>query len=213
MRIIIFGPPGVGKGTVAGWILNKYSIVHISTGDILREAIKKGTELGEKAKPYMNFGMLVPDNIIIDLIKKRLTNPDCKKGYILDGYPRTIPQAKFLDKELADTGLNIDHVLNLKAPMKVIIQRLSGRRMCSHCRAIFHLTNIPPKVDGVCDKCKGELYQREDDKPRAIKKRLKVYLKQTKPLLKFYKRKKIIRDVDTHKPLDEIFKNVAEIIE
>lgn len=198
MNLIFLGPPGVGKGTIAKEIVKKKGIPQISTGDLLREAVKEGAKLGKKAKRYMDAGKLVPDDLVINLLKERISKDDCKNGFILDGFPRTIPQAEALEE------VKIDKVLNFKALDETIIQRLSGRRTCKSCNAIFHIQNIPPKVKDICDKCGEELFQRDDDKPEAIKKRLEVYQKQTAPLIDFYKEKGILVDIDTEQSIPEI---------
>jgi len=193
MNIIFLGAPGVGKGTYTSRVKDKYQIPHISTGDIFRENIKNSTELGKQAKNYIDKGQLVPDEITINMVKDRLSKNDIKNGYILDGFPRTIEQAEALSE-----FSKVDVVINFVAKDSVIIQRLSGRRICKKCQAIFHITNIKPKVDGVCDKCNGELYQRDDDKPKAIKHRLQVYEKQTTPLIDYYKEKGLLIQVDAN---------------
>ena len=203
MKIIALGSPGVGKGTYAREIVKKYGTLHISSGDLFRENIKNETELGKRAKEYINKGQLVPDEVTIEMVKERLSREDAKKsGFFLDGFPRTINQAEVLS-EFAE----IDMVINFKADKEVIIQRLSGRRICKKCAAIFHTINILPKVEGICDYCGGELYHREDDKPKAIEKRLIIYEKDTKPLIDYYKEKGLLREVTvnedfgTHKEL------------
>jgi len=207
MNLIFLGPPGVGKGTIAKEVVKQKNIPQISTGDLLRAAVKEGSELGIKAKEYMDSGKLVPDDLIINLMKEKIKEDDCQNGFILDGFPRTIPQAEALEGEI-----KIDKVLNFKALDKTIIQRLSGRRTCKQCGAIFHLTNIPPKVEGVCDKCQGELFQRDDDKPEAIKKRLEVYQQQTAPLIDCYNEKGILADIDTEQPIPKIISDVMKEI-
>jgi len=207
MNLIFLGPPGVGKGTIAKEIVKEKSIPQISTGDLLRAAVKEGSELGKKAKEYMDAGRLVPDDLVINLLKERISKDDCKNGFILDGFPRTIPQAEALEREV-----KIDKVLNFKALNETIIQRLSGRRTCKSCNAIYHLKNIPPKAEGKCDKCGGELFQRDDDKPEAIKKRLEVYQQQTSPLIDFYKEKGILVDIETEKPIPEIIADTIAAI-
>ena len=204
MNLIFLGPPGVSKGTVAKRLWGKNGIPQISTGDLLRAAVKEGTGLGKKAKGYMDAGKLVPDDLVIDLLKQRISRDDCKNGFVLDGFPRTIPQAEALDK----SNVVIGKVLNFKAKENTVIERISGRRTCKKCGAIYHVKNIPPKVEGICDKCGGELFQRDDDKIEAVRKRLEVYKEQTAPLIDYYKKKKILIDIETEKPLDEILKDV-----
>lgn len=208
MNLIFLGPPGVGKGTIAKEIVKQKNIPQISTGDLLRAAVKEGSELGIKAKEYMDAGKLLPDGLVTTLLEERIKKEDCKNGFILDGFPRTIPQAEALEGEV-----KINKVLNFKALDKTIIQRLSGRRTCKSCNAIFHITNIPPKVEGICDKCGGELFQRDDDKPEAIKKRLEVYQQQTAPLIDYYKNKGILADIDTEQPIPGIVKDTLAAIE
>lgn len=191
MRFIFLGPPGIGKGTIAARVIGKLNIPQISTGDLLRSAVRAGTEIGIKAREHMNSGGLVPDHLVITLLKERLSQDDCKDGFILDGFPRTIPQAKALE----NNGITVDGVINFVASKHVIIQRLSGRRVCKRCGAIFHLTNIPPKVEDICDRCNGELYQRKDDTPEIIVERLEVYKKQTEPLISYYENLGILHNV------------------
>jgi adenylate kinase len=191
MKLIIFGPPGSGKGTYSSRIAPKFNIPHIATGDIFREIAKSETPLGKKVAEYLNKGELVPDNIVIEILKERISKEDCKNGFILDGYPRTIPQAEALEKIT-----KIDKIINLVVPEDVIIQRLSTRRICKKCGSIFNIRTLPPKKEGICDYCGGELYQREDDKPEVIRERLKIYQRQTEPLLNFYKGKVPIINIE-----------------
>ncbi len=200
MNYIFLGPPGVGKGTIASKVIETLNIPQISTGDMLRSSVKQGTELGIIAREHMDKGGLVPDNLVISLLKERIVQDDCKEGFILDGFPRTIPQADALEQ----SGVIIDAVINLTAPREVIIHRLSGRRVCRKCGAIFHLENIPPKVQGICDRCKGELFQRDDDQPAAISERLEVYKKQTAPLIDYYKEKGILKEVNADQKIENI---------
>ncbi|GAG10175.1 unnamed protein product [marine sediment metagenome] len=208
MNLIFFGPPGVGKGTIAKMLSKHFKLPHISSGNLIREEVKLKTKSGIEVEPYVNKGLLIPDAIVIDLIKDRIKEKDCKNGIILDGFPRTIFQAENLSK----SDIEIHKVIDFTASEKTLIMRISGRRMCSKCNAIYHIKNIPPKQEGICDKCGGKLYQREDDKPEAIKKRLIVYEKETKPLIEYYKKKNLIADVDTEKPLPEIFKDTLAAI-
>ena len=208
MKLIFLGPPGVGKGTIAKMVVDKMGLIQVSTGDLLRAAVKEGNELGKEAKKYMDSGELVPDKIVIGILKERIMKSDCERGCILDGFPRTIPQAEALD----EGGVKIDRVINFVASNDTIIQRLSGRRTCKRCGAIFHVKNIPPQVEGVCDKCGGELFQRDDDRPEAIENRLVVYEKQTAPLIDFYKKKGLLADIDAEKPLDNILEETIKVI-
>lgn len=199
MRIVISGPPGVGKGTYASYIKKKYKITYISIGDLFREAVAKNNELGKKVKKYINKGVLVPDNLTIDILKQRLAREDCKKDFLLDGFPRNLKQAKELEKIT-----KIDLVLNFYASESVILQRLSGRRICKKCGAIFHMINRIPKKIGICDECQGELYQRSDEMPRVIKRRLAVYYKQTKPLENYYRKKGILKEIKADTDMNEL---------
>ena len=212
MKIIMLGAPGAGKGTHAGKISEKYGIPHISTGDIFRENIKNGTELGKKAKGYMDAGELVPDELTCDLVVDRIHQDDAKNGYVLDGFPRTIPQAEALTKALAATGEKVDHAIEINLADEVIIERMSGRRVCS-CGATYHIVNIPPKKEGICDECEGELITRDDDVPETVKKRLNVYHEQTAPLIDYYKEQGILRVIDGSKGLDTCFKEICDILE
>lgn len=208
MNVILLGPPGVGKGTIANRLVKHFKMPQISTGDMLREAVKNKTKLGLDAKNYMDKGALVPDAVVIGIVNERLKNADCKNGFFLDGFPRTIKQAEAL------AGfVRIDTVLNLQAPDSIIIDRLSGRRMCRKCQAIFHIRNIPPKKEGVCDKCNGELYLRDDDREETVKKRLETYRLQTEPLIGYYKEKGILKDVDAGQQVDMVLKGTLRVLE
>lgn len=213
MNIILLGPPGAGKGTQAKKIAEHYSLPHISTGDILRENISNNTSLGIKAKSYMAKGELVPDELLITIIRDRLSKPDCSKGFLLDGYPRTVPQADALQMILTESNKKLDVVLDIDVDDEELIKRLSGRRVCASCGMSYHMIFNPPKEDEICDKCKGKLYQREDDKPEAIRNRLIVYKKQTQPLIEYYTRKGLLRTVDGGKDIPEIFGDIKKILE
>ncbi len=213
MNLIFLGPPGSGKGTQAKMLVDKYGIPQISTGDILREAVKEGTPLGKEAKKYMDEGKLVPDEVVVGIVRERLKEPDCTKGFILDGFPRTIPQAEALDKTLQEMGKGIDHVLSLEVDREELVRRLSGRRTCKRCGAMYHIIFDPPKKDGVCDRCGGELYQRDDDKEETIRERLRVYEEQTAPLIEYYRKKGLLRPIDGVGKIEEIFARIRETIE
>jgi len=193
MKVALFGSPGVGKGTYAQILREQNKILHISTGDLFRAEVKEGTVLGKEAKKYMDAGKLVPDEITIGMLKKRIAQKDAKNGFMLDGFPRTVEQAQALDKIT-----KLDAVINYIAKDETIIQRLSGRRICRKCATIYHIKNVPTKKPGICDKCGGEVYQRDDDLPESVKKRLVVYHSQTKPVLDYYKKRKILFDVDAN---------------
>ena len=212
MKIIMLGAPGAGKGTQAKQIADKYSIPHISTGDIFRANIKNGTELGKKAKQYMDQGALVPDELTCDLVMDRIQQDDCKNGFVLDGFPRTIPQAEALDAALGKINEKMDYAIDVDVPDENIVNRMSGRRACLNCGATYHLISIPPKVEGVCDACGQKLVLRDDDKPETVKKRLTVYHDQTQPLIDYYKKAGILKSVDGTQPMDEVFKAIVTIL-
>lgn len=213
MKIVMLGAPGAGKGTQAKRLASRYGIPHISTGDIFRANIKNGTELGKKAKVYMDQGLLVPDDLVVDLVIDRFKEPDCEKGYVLDGFPRTIPQAKALDKALEREKDGLEYAIDVAVPDENIIRRMSGRRACLACGATYHVVTIPPKKEGICDYCGAELVLREDDKPETVEKRLKVYHEQTQPLIDYYQGKGILRSVDGTKDMDEVFDEIVAIVE
>jgi adenylate kinase len=208
----MLGAPGAGKGTQAKKIAAKYDIPHISTGDIFRSNIKEGTELGKKAKTYMDQGLLVPDELTVDLVVDRVKQDDCKKGYILDGFPRTIPQAEALERALSEMGESLDYAINVDVPDENIINRMSGRRACVGCGATYHLVYAPTKVEGICDACGKELILRDDDKPETVKKRLDVYHDQTQPLIDFYSKAGILKTVDGTIDINDVFQAIVEII-
>ena len=212
MKIIMLGAPGAGKGTQAKMIAAKYGVPHISTGDIFRANIKNGTELGAKAKEYMDKGALVPDELTCDLVVDRIHQDDCAKGFVLDGFPRTIPQAEALEKALAKDNEKMDYAIDIEVPDESIVKRMSGRRACVNCGATYHIVSAPPKVEGICDHCGGKLTTRDDDKPETVQKRLTVYHEQTQPLIDFYKKTGILHSVDGTKQLDEVFAEVVKIL-
>ena len=209
MNLILLGPPGAGKGTQAVNIVEKYNVPHISTGDIFRENIKNGTELGLKAKEYMNRGELVPDEFVCEIATDRLSKDDCRDGFLLDGFPRTVFQAEKLDEYLSENGKEIDVVINLEAGEDELIKRLTGRRICRNCQASFHVINIPPKKEGICDYCGGELYQRDDDTVETAKNRISVYNEQTKPLVDYYSKAGKIANIDSTTGLDNVFADIV----
>ena len=211
MILIFIGPPGSGKGTQAKMLAEKLNIPHISVGDLLREEIRKGSELGNKAKGFMDGGNLVPDELTILLTKERIAKPDCGKGFIMDGFPRSDIQAKAFDKMLSESGLELDKFVYFKVSQEEVVKRLSGRRSCKNCGAVYHLENKPPKVDSKCDLCGGELVQRPDDSPSVIVNRFVVYEKQTKPLIEHYAKMNKILELDASKPIDEIFSHLIRL--
>lgn len=212
MKIIMLGAPGAGKGTQAKMIAEKYSIPHISTGDIFRANIKNGTELGKEAKQYMDQGLLVPDELTVKILLDRVAQPDCANGYVLDGFPRTIPQAEVLDKALDELGDKIDFAINVEVPDENIIRRMGGRRACLSCGATYHIEHIPPKQEGVCDTCGKELVLRDDDKPETVQNRLEVYHNQTQPLIEFYNAKGVLRNVDGTVDMKDVFAAITKIL-
>ena len=212
MKIIMLGAPGAGKGTQAKKIADKYQVPHISTGDIFRANIKNGTELGMKAKTYMDQGLLVPDELVVDLVVDRLGQEDCANGCVLDGFPRTIPQAESLDAALAAKGEAIDYAIDVDVPDENIINRMSGRRACVACGATYHIVHIPTKVEGICDRCGEKLILRDDDKPETVKKRLDVYHAQTQPLIDYYTTKNVLKSVDGTQDMEDVFKAIVRIL-
>ena len=212
MKIIMLGAPGAGMGTQAKMIAAKYSIPHISTGDIFRANIKQGTELGQKAKEYMDKGLLVPDELVVDLIMDRFQQDDAKNGYVLDGFPRTIPQAEALDKALAAAGEAVDFAINVEVPDENIVNRMSGRRACVGCGATYHIVYNAPKVEGVCDTCGEKLILRDDDKPETVLNRLSVYHEQTQPLIDYYTEKGIEKEVDGTQDMNKVFDDIVAIL-
>ncbi|WP_438313537.1 adenylate kinase [Sporosarcina sp. FA9] len=213
MNIVLMGLPGAGKGTQADKIVEKYETPHISTGDMFRAAIQEGTELGVKAKSYMDQGALVPDEVTIGIVRERLSKPDCDNGFLLDGFPRTVPQAAALDELLSEMGRRIEHVLNIQADKDELVARLTGRRICKVCGTSYHLQFNPPKVEGKCDKDDGELYQRADDNPETVTNRLEVNMTQTAPLLSYYDGKGILVNINGQQNIDIVFKELDAILQ
>ncbi|MEA5061361.1 MAG: adenylate kinase [Erysipelotrichaceae bacterium] len=211
-NIILMGPPGAGKGTQAKMLIGAFKIPHISTGDMFREAIKEGTKLGKLAQGYIDHGDLVPDEVTIGIVKERLMKEDCDKGFLLDGFPRTIPQAEALEKIGEEINRKIDVVINIDCEEKELIRRISGRRVCKVCGTPYHVDTMKPKVEGICDVCGGPLIQRKDDNPEALKIRLEHYVKETKPLLQFYKTRKILKDFDGMIGTDKLFDELSQLI-
>jgi len=212
MNLIFLGPPGAGKGTQAQMIVERYHIPQVSTGDILRKAVKEGTPLGKKTKAFMDQGQLVPDEVVIGMIDERLRTSDCNSGFILDGFPRTIAQAEALQSILTKMGKSIDHVINIEVDTEELVRRLTGRRTCKNCGAMFHILFHPPKVEGICDRCGGTLYQREDDKEKTIRIRLNEYQRQTAPLIQYYQLKKYLRSIQGVGGQEEIFERIVRLL-
>ena len=212
MKIIMLGAPGAGKGTQAKMIADKYSVPHISTGDIFRANIKNGTELGQEAKKYMDQGLLVPDELTVKILLDRVANEDCKNGYVLDGFPRTIPQAEVLDKALTELSDKIDYAINVDVPDENIIKRMSGRRACLACGATYHIEHVPPMQEGICDRCGKELVLRDDDQPETVKNRLNDYHEQTQPLIDFYTNKGVLKTVDGTVDMKDVFAAIVNIL-
>jgi len=212
MRLVLLGPPGSGKGTQAQRLVERYKIPQISTGDIFRQAVRDQTELGKRAKEYMDRGELVPDEVVVGMVEERLGQSDCKNGFILDGFPRTIAQAEALDKLLAGKGEKLDAVLEISVPDEEVVKRLSGRRTCRQCGAMYHIEFNPPKEPGKCDKCRGELYQRDDDKEEVIKSRLQVYHSQTAPLIEYYQKEGLLKKIDGLGGIEEVFARIVDAL-
>jgi adenylate kinase len=206
------GLPGAGKGTQAAFIVDRFHIPHISTGDMFRQAVKDQTELGKKAQEYMDQGLLVPDEVTIGIVKERLQQPDCNEGFLLDGFPRTVAQAEGLGQTLSQLDKEIEHVINIDVPVELLIDRLTGRRICKSCGATYHLIYNPPKVDSVCDRCHGELYQRADDSKETVGKRLEVNLEQSEPLLHYYKEQGLLRTINGDQNIEEVFGLIEAIL-
>jgi adenylate kinase len=212
VNLVLMGLPGAGKGTQADKIVVKYNIPHISTGDMFRAAIKEGTELGLQAKSFMDKGELVPDEVTIGIVRERLSKNDCGNGFLLDGFPRTVAQAEALDTMLADLGKKIDYVINIDVDQSILMERLTGRRICKNCGATYHLVFNPPSQEGVCDRCGGELYQRADDNAETVQNRLDVNIQQTKPLLNFYEDKGYLRNINGQQDIDVVFADIEELL-
>ena len=212
MKIIMLGAPGAGKGTQAKMIAKEYNIPHISTGDIFRANIKEGTDLGKEAKTYMDAGQLVPDELTVKILLDRVAKDDCKNGYVLDGFPRTIPQAEVLDAALTELGDKIDFAIDVDVPDENIVRRMGGRRACVTCGATYHIEHVPPKAEGICDICGSELILRDDDKPETVSNRLKVYHDQTQPLIDFYTKKGVLKSVDGTVDMMDVFAAIKAIL-
>lgn len=212
LRLILLGPPGAGKGTQAARIVEKYNIPHISTGDIFRKNIKEGTELGKRAQDYMNKGELVPDDLVIEIAEARIIEEDCKGGFLLDGFPRTVYQAEKFDAFLKEAGMAIDKVLNISVDSEELMQRIIGRRVCKSCGASYHVKNMPPKVEGICDVCGGELYQRHDDTAETVKNRVSVYDAQTRPLVDYYNNTGRLAQIDGEQSQESVFASIVSVI-
>lgn len=212
MKIVLLGPPGAGKGTQAEILVKKLLVPHISTGDMFRAAISNGTELGKEAKSYMDKGQLVPDEVTVGIIRDRIAQSDCKEGFLLDGFPRTIAQAAALDDLMRDMSTSLDAVLNISVPLNRLIDRLTGRRMCRKCGTIYHLLYNAPEVENVCDACGGELYQRDDDKEETVKSRLSVYEKQTAPLIEYYEKQGILHTINGDQPINAVMVELGKAL-
>lgn len=211
-RVVLLGPPGAGKGTQASGIAEKYAILHISTGDIFRANVKQGTELGLKAKEYMDKGALVPDELTCELVEDRIMQEDCKNGYLLDGFPRTEFQAEHLDSFLSSKGQKLDCVIDIEVPDEILLPRAAGRRVCRSCGRPYHVSFMPPKKEGVCDACGGEVYQRADDAEETVKNRLRVYAEQTAPLALYYKNAGILKEINGDQDTDKVFADICKAL-
>ena len=212
MKLVLLGPPGAGKGTQAAGIVERYNIPHISTGDIFRKNLKEGTTLGLKAKGYMDSGALVPDSLVVEIVIDRLTQDDTSEGYLLDGFPRTVAQAEALDEHLYGIGDKLDYVLNIKVDPDVLIGRAVGRRICKNCGATYHVTFNPSKIEGICDKCGGPLYQRADDTEETVANRIKVYMDETLPLIDYYGQKDLCVDIDGQRDISNVFEDIVKVL-
>jgi adenylate kinase len=212
VNLVLMGLPGAGKGTQAEKVVEEYGIPHISTGDMFRAAMKEGTELGLKAKSFMDKGELVPDEVTIGIVRERLSKDDCKKGFLLDGFPRTVPQAEALENILADLERKIDYVINIDVDKNILMERLTGRRICKSCGATYHLIFNPPAQEGVCDRCGGDLYQRADDNAETVQNRLEVNIKQAQPLLDFYEEKGYLRTLDGQRDISVVFAEIKQLL-
>jgi adenylate kinase len=210
MKIILLGGPGVGKGTQAHKLSEKYNVPHIATGDILRQSVEDKTEMGLMAKSYMDKGLLVPDDVVVGIVKDRLAQPDVKAGFIFDGFPRTVPQAQALDDLVAEMDMPLDVVINIKASVDAVVQRLSGRRTCRNCQAVYHVVHLSPKKDGICDRCGGRLYQRKDDREETIRNRLQVYERQTSPLLDYYRKAGKLVEVSGDGSIEAVYASICD---
>ncbi|MGI6551303.1 MAG: adenylate kinase [Syntrophomonadales bacterium] len=213
MNVILVGPPGAGKGTQAETIVEHFKIPHVSTGDMFRDAVRQGTELGKRAQEYMNAGKLVPDEVTIGIVKERLSQPDCDKGFLLDGFPRTVVQAEALDGIMDSLGKKIEVVVNIAVPDEIIVERIVGRRSCKKCNTVYHTKFNPPKVEGICDKCGEPLFQRADDQEETAVQRLRVYAEQTNPVLDFYSKKGVVKDIDGNRARSAVWEDVKKALE
>ncbi|MBE0449989.1 MAG: adenylate kinase [Clostridia bacterium] len=212
MRLILLGPPGAGKGTQAEFIIEKYGIPHISTGDIFRKNIKEGTALGTRAKSFMDKGELVPDSLVVEIVEDRLKEADCKEGFLLDGFPRTEVQALELDKVLGKMEVDLNAVINIKVNPEILVSRAIGRRICRNCGATYHIVNNPPKIEGICDKCGGELYQRSDDVEETVKNRINVYVNETSPLIHYYEKRGKLVDIEGEQDIDVVSEDIVNAL-
>lgn len=213
MKLVLLGPPGAGKGTQASGIVKRYNVPHISTGDIFRKNIKEQTELGKKAKEYMDKGLLVPDELVVEIVEDRLKEEDARAGFLLDGFPRTQKQAQALDEVLAKMGSGLSRVVNIEVAKEILVGRAVGRRICKDCGGTYHIEFNPSKKEGVCDSCSGELYQRSDDNEETVSKRIEVYLSETKPLIEYYENKGLLTTVDGTKDIDEVFEDIKKALD
>lgn len=212
LNLLIMGPPGAGKGTQAEMLVKELNITHISTGDMFRAAIKEGTEMGKKAKEYIDKGQLVPDEVVVGMVKDRLSQPDCKNGFLLDGFPRTVAQAEALDATLKEMGIKLDGVINIEVPREKLVARLTGRRVCKSCGSSYHVVFNPPQKEGVCDNCGGELYQRSDDNEETVSNRLDVYEKQTQPLIEYYQKRGLLININGDQEINKVLQDILAAV-